>query len=425
MHTGAGTPADYAIPQADDAARFVGLGIPHRVSLPLGALLLAGYLASLLATLVLTLRATHASRGGPHAGAAADPGALVLAPDHGAAARPRERARSARLEPPRLLLPLDRDRPCVAIPLDHGLLRAARERMERLRDLPGEGDAGRHRRLGLPDRALRAGGPRHLLVRRRSRHAGGLGGEHPSFLARRRDLEAAQPAGRERAAGSGAAGRGGVSGSARGGTSLAAAPRLERARRPARDPRALVLGAALRLPGCAGAQGFRRRRARLRPAGVVRLRRRRAAPRAGLGTLPPRARPRARAVRTQPRAAPERQDLGQHRQSARQPRRLGRRALGLRSRPRARALRPRPALGGGLRRPPARRSGARAPLARARRSSCAPTTRPTSAGWTAPSENPSSRPSTTRAFEKVRLAGADLVVRERARARPHARSRTS
>jgi tetratricopeptide (TPR) repeat protein len=58
MHTGEGTPADYAVPLAGDTARFVGLGIPHSVSLPLGAVLLAGYLASLVSTLVLTLRAT-------------------------------------------------------------------------------------------------------------------------------------------------------------------------------------------------------------------------------------------------------------------------------------------------------------------------------------------------------------------------------
>jgi tetratricopeptide (TPR) repeat protein len=58
MHTGEGTPADYAVPLAGDTARFVGLGIPHAVSLPLGAALLAGYLASLVFTLVLTLRAT-------------------------------------------------------------------------------------------------------------------------------------------------------------------------------------------------------------------------------------------------------------------------------------------------------------------------------------------------------------------------------
>ena len=65
MHTGEGTPADYAIPLGDDAARFVGLGIPHRVSLPLGGVLLAGYLASLLATLVLVLRATTLRAAGP------------------------------------------------------------------------------------------------------------------------------------------------------------------------------------------------------------------------------------------------------------------------------------------------------------------------------------------------------------------------
>jgi tetratricopeptide (TPR) repeat protein len=57
MHTGEGTPADYAIPLAQDSARFVGLGIPHAVSLPLGAVLLVGYLAALGATLVLLLRA--------------------------------------------------------------------------------------------------------------------------------------------------------------------------------------------------------------------------------------------------------------------------------------------------------------------------------------------------------------------------------
>jgi tetratricopeptide (TPR) repeat protein len=57
MHTGEGTPADYAVPLSGDTARFVGLGIPHAVSLPLGAVLLAGYLASLAVTLVLTLRA--------------------------------------------------------------------------------------------------------------------------------------------------------------------------------------------------------------------------------------------------------------------------------------------------------------------------------------------------------------------------------
>ena len=58
MHTGEGTPADYAVPLSGDTARFVGLGIPHAVSLPLGAVLLAGYLASLVTALVLTLRAT-------------------------------------------------------------------------------------------------------------------------------------------------------------------------------------------------------------------------------------------------------------------------------------------------------------------------------------------------------------------------------
>jgi hypothetical protein len=58
MHTGGGTPADYAVPLAGDTARFVGLGIPHAISLPLGAVLLAGYLASLGIALVLTLRAT-------------------------------------------------------------------------------------------------------------------------------------------------------------------------------------------------------------------------------------------------------------------------------------------------------------------------------------------------------------------------------
>src|SRR5262245_41119922 len=58
MHTGEGTPADYAIPFGGDAARFVGLGIPHRISLPLGALVLAAYLASLGSALVLILRAT-------------------------------------------------------------------------------------------------------------------------------------------------------------------------------------------------------------------------------------------------------------------------------------------------------------------------------------------------------------------------------
>jgi tetratricopeptide (TPR) repeat protein len=57
MHTGEGTPADYAVPLAGDSARFVGLGIPHSVSLPLGAVVLAGYLASLAVTLVLTLHA--------------------------------------------------------------------------------------------------------------------------------------------------------------------------------------------------------------------------------------------------------------------------------------------------------------------------------------------------------------------------------
>jgi hypothetical protein len=65
MHTGAGTPADYAIPLGDDAARFVGLGIPHGVSLPLGAVLLAGYLASLLITLVLVLRTATLRQAGP------------------------------------------------------------------------------------------------------------------------------------------------------------------------------------------------------------------------------------------------------------------------------------------------------------------------------------------------------------------------
>jgi len=65
MHTGAGTPADYALPLGEDAARFVSLGIPPGVSLPLGAVLLAGYLASLLATLVLVLRASTLRQAGP------------------------------------------------------------------------------------------------------------------------------------------------------------------------------------------------------------------------------------------------------------------------------------------------------------------------------------------------------------------------
>ncbi len=65
MHTGEGTPADYAIPLGEDAARFVGLGIPHGVSLPLGGVLLAGYLATLVTTLVLILRATTLRAAGP------------------------------------------------------------------------------------------------------------------------------------------------------------------------------------------------------------------------------------------------------------------------------------------------------------------------------------------------------------------------
>ena len=65
MHTGEGTPADYAIPLGEDAARFVGLGIPHGVSLPLGGILLAGYLATLIATLVMVLRATTLRAAGP------------------------------------------------------------------------------------------------------------------------------------------------------------------------------------------------------------------------------------------------------------------------------------------------------------------------------------------------------------------------
>ena len=89
-----------------------------------------------------------AAHRGPDARAAGDAGALVLASDHGAAARPRERARSPRVGPPRLLLPLDRDRPRLAIPVDHGLLRAPRERLERLRQLPREGRDGRHGGLG-------------------------------------------------------------------------------------------------------------------------------------------------------------------------------------------------------------------------------------------------------------------------------------
>ena len=47
MHTGEGTPADYAIPLGGRRARASSaFGIPHRVSLPLGALALAGYLAT-------------------------------------------------------------------------------------------------------------------------------------------------------------------------------------------------------------------------------------------------------------------------------------------------------------------------------------------------------------------------------------------
>jgi len=65
MHTGQGTPADYAIPLGEDAARFVSLGIPDRISLSLGGVLLAGYLASLLAALVLVLRATTLRAAGP------------------------------------------------------------------------------------------------------------------------------------------------------------------------------------------------------------------------------------------------------------------------------------------------------------------------------------------------------------------------
>ncbi len=65
MHTGEGTPADYAIPIGGGAARFVAFGIPHRVSLPLGALVLAGYLATLGAALVLILRATSLRAAGP------------------------------------------------------------------------------------------------------------------------------------------------------------------------------------------------------------------------------------------------------------------------------------------------------------------------------------------------------------------------
>ncbi len=65
MHTGEGTPADYAIPLGGDAARFLSFGIPYSVSLPLGALLLAGYLASLGGTLVLILRATTLRAAGP------------------------------------------------------------------------------------------------------------------------------------------------------------------------------------------------------------------------------------------------------------------------------------------------------------------------------------------------------------------------
>ena len=65
MHTGDGTPADYAIPFGEDGARFVAFGISRRVSLPLGVLALAGYLATLGATLVLILRATTLRAAGP------------------------------------------------------------------------------------------------------------------------------------------------------------------------------------------------------------------------------------------------------------------------------------------------------------------------------------------------------------------------
>jgi tetratricopeptide (TPR) repeat protein len=65
MHTGSGSPADYAIPFGGDQLRFVGFGIPHRVSLPLGALALAGYLATLGAAIVLMLRAATLRAAGP------------------------------------------------------------------------------------------------------------------------------------------------------------------------------------------------------------------------------------------------------------------------------------------------------------------------------------------------------------------------
>jgi len=65
MHTGEGSPADYAVPLGGDTARFVGLGIPHSVSLPLAGVLLAAYLACLLATLILVLRATTLRAAGP------------------------------------------------------------------------------------------------------------------------------------------------------------------------------------------------------------------------------------------------------------------------------------------------------------------------------------------------------------------------
>jgi len=65
MHTGEGTPADYAIPFGGDTVRFVGAGIPHGVSLPLGALVLTAYLATLGAALVQILRAATLRAAGP------------------------------------------------------------------------------------------------------------------------------------------------------------------------------------------------------------------------------------------------------------------------------------------------------------------------------------------------------------------------
>ena len=84
MHTGEGTPADYAVPLGDDAARFVGLGIPPRRFAAAGRGAAGGLSREPAAPRwSLVLRATTLRAAAPDAGPAAHAGAVVLAPDHG------------------------------------------------------------------------------------------------------------------------------------------------------------------------------------------------------------------------------------------------------------------------------------------------------------------------------------------------------